>query len=33
MRAGYLGDEAKTAEAVQGGWMHSGDLASMDAEV
>jgi fatty-acyl-CoA synthase len=28
---GYWDDEAKTAEAVDdGGWMHTGDLATMD---
>jgi fatty-acyl-CoA synthase len=30
---GYWGDEAKTREAVDAdGWMHTGDLATMDAE-
>ena len=29
---GYWGDEARTREAVQGGWMHTGDLATIDAE-
>jgi len=30
---GYWGDEAKTREAIDdGGWMHTGDLATMDAE-
>ena len=30
---GYWGDEAKTREAIDAeGWMHSGDLATMDAE-
>ena len=29
---GYWGDEAKTREAIdEGGWMHTGDLATMDA--
>ena len=29
---GYWGDEARTREAMQGGWMHTGDLATIDAE-
>ena len=30
---GYWGDEARTREAIDGdGWMHTGDLATMDAE-
>jgi fatty-acyl-CoA synthase len=29
---GYWDDEAKTADAVQGGWMHTGDLATIDSE-
>lgn len=30
---GYWGDPAKTREAIdEGGWMHTGDLATMDAE-
>ncbi len=29
---GYWGDEDKTAEAVKDGWMHTGDLATLDAE-
>ncbi len=30
---GYWGDEAKTGEAIDAdGWMHTGDLATMDAE-
>ena len=30
---GYWGDEAHTREAIdQGGWMHTGDLATIDAE-
>ncbi len=29
---GYWGDPEQTAEAIRGGWMHSGDLATLDAE-
>ena len=29
---GYWGDEARTREAVRDGWMHTGDLATIDAE-
>ena len=29
---GYWSDAQRTAEAVQGGWMHTGDLAVIDAE-
>ena len=29
---GYWGDEARTREAVREGWMHTGDLATLDAE-
>ncbi|SIT49656.1 putative acyl-CoA synthetase YngI [Paraburkholderia piptadeniae] len=29
---GYWGDEAKTRESVVDGWMHTGDLATLDAE-
>ena len=29
---GYYRDEDKTAEAFRGGWFHSGDLGTMDAE-
>ena len=29
---GYWGDPQRTAEAVQDGWMHTGDLATIDAE-
>jgi fatty-acyl-CoA synthase len=29
---GYWGDEARTGEAIRDGWMHTGDLATIDAE-
>ncbi len=29
---GYWNDPERTAESVQGGWMHTGDLATFDAE-
>jgi fatty-acyl-CoA synthase len=29
---GYWGDEERTREAVRDGWMHTGDLATIDAE-
>jgi fatty-acyl-CoA synthase len=29
---GYWGDEAKTRESIVDGWMHTGDLATIDAE-
>jgi fatty-acyl-CoA synthase len=29
---GYWGDDERTAEAVVDGWMHTGDLATIDAE-
>ena len=32
LMSGYWRDEARTAEAFAGGWFHSGDLATIDAE-
>ena len=32
LMTGYYKDEEKTAEALRGGWFHSGDLATVDAE-
>jgi fatty-acyl-CoA synthase len=32
LMTGYYKDEDKTAEAFRGGWFHSGDLATIDAE-
>lgn len=29
---GYWGEDAKTSNAIRNGWMHTGDLATMDAE-
>jgi len=29
---GYWGDEARTHEAIRDGWMHTGDLATIDSE-
>jgi len=32
LMTGYQGDEARNAAAMAGGWYHTGDVASMDAE-
>ena len=32
LMTGYLHDEARTAKAFEGGWFHSGDLATIDEE-
>ncbi|MDO5502501.1 MAG: AMP-binding protein [Actinomycetia bacterium] len=32
LMTGYQGDEARNAEAMEGGWYHTGDVASVDAE-
>ncbi|ODV14548.1 MAG: acyl-CoA synthetase [Rubrivivax sp. SCN 70-15] len=32
LMAGYFHDDARTAAAFEGGWFHSGDLATIDAE-
>jgi fatty-acyl-CoA synthase len=32
LMTGYLHDEVRTAQAFEGGWFHSGDLATMDEE-
>jgi len=32
LMTGYFHDDARTAEAFEGGWFHSGDLATIDAE-
>ena len=32
LMTGYLHDESRTAAAFEGGWFHSGDLATIDAE-
>jgi long-chain acyl-CoA synthetase len=32
LMSGYLDDPAATAEALRGGWMHSGDVGRLDAE-
>lgn len=29
---GYWNDPERTAEAIRGGWMHTGDLATIDAQ-
>ncbi len=29
---GYWGDQARTAETFRGGWLHTGDLATIDDE-
>ncbi len=30
--AGYWGNEAATAETLRGGWLHTGDIGSVDAD-
>ncbi|NLJ54924.1 MAG: AMP-binding protein [Intrasporangiaceae bacterium] len=32
LMTGYQGDEARNAEAMEGGWYHTGDVASVDAD-
>jgi acetyl-CoA synthetase len=32
LMTGYQGDEVRNAEAMDGGWYHTGDVASIDAE-
>ena len=32
LMTGYQGDEVRNAEAMEGGWYHTGDVASVDAE-
>lgn len=32
LMAGYLGDEERTAEATEGGWYHTGDVATVDED-